>query len=92
MNPGTKNTHRIIKIFRLFWSCVKIFVDTFKGDKLEEVTDSYHCVGATSTNELDVEGSFGFVFNRNDLILLATRFKNLKKLHFTGFRLLIPQS
>ena len=74
------------------WSCVKIYIDSFKGDKLEEVTDSYHCVGTMATKELDMEGSFGLVFDKNDLITLATRFKNLKKLHFTGIRLSIPKS
>ena len=73
------------------WSCVKIYVDPYKGDMLEEITDRYHSAGARTTNELHIDNPTGFTFDSDDLILLATRFKNLKKLHFADIRWLIIQ-
>ena len=76
MEHYTSNMLQILKIkSRILWRCVKIEV---VRDNLEDVIDKYCSAGAGATKELDVTASLNF--NVGHIILLATKFKNLKKL------------
>ena len=75
---------------RLLWKRVEIYVNSrgyyaspkkIPSDRLEDIIDKYYSAGAGATKELKVTI---WVPNLNEdyITLLATKFKNLKKLCF----------
>ena len=67
---------------RLLWRHVKI--DVVTSDGLEEVIDKYWSAGAGAAKELEVT-SRDLKLNEDHIILLATKFKKLKKLRLVTY-------
>ena len=68
---------------RHLWRSVKISVAS-RHDVVEDVIDKYCSAGAGAAKELAVET--GNDLNEDHIILLATKFKKLKKLRLVAYR------